>query len=186
MVWNNKDWRDVFPIKDKVENLIGLVPEWFVLLRKDDRFKCTECYDPTTGESNTIYCPVCWGTTNRVVPLIIPGRIEASVSSNEGDIETGAGFFNRKYDTFHTIRAAYPSKQDVILQVGWNVPSREIGKNPSAEPVELIKAYRIDEIVRPYQKEIAWLKIQMTSFNQDFSQYEANLYRLADSEVITI
>lgn len=184
MVWNNNDWRDVFPVKKGVENLIMAVPEWFILLRTDKKFRCPTCYDPANGESKLIWCQECWNSTYRVTPIGIPGRLEYADSNAEGDMNKAGGIYDRGYDTLHTIMKAYPNKQDRILQVGWNVPNKSLPDNPSAVPLKLLKVYEIFDIYYPNQKIYSWTKLVTTRINESFHNYENNLFRLSDIEFI--
>lgn len=186
MIWEDKDWRDVFPVKDKVESLIETVPEWFVHLRRDERFRCKTCYDPAAGDSDQVYCAECWGTSYRIIPQIIPARMEAGLSTLEGDVQSGPGVFSMRYDILHTIRSTYIERGDIVFQVGWNIESKQVPTNPSRNPVELIRAFRVDEVVRPFQRELAWLQCNLTALNDDIKNFRTNLYRLADIEVITV
>lgn len=181
-IWNSPQWRDVHTVKDGINRIIGAVPEWFIYLRTDRRFKCPTCYDESAGEPSG-FCTECYGMGYRTIPYIVPGRLVFRGQS-EGEEHTDIGLLDDSREIWNTIREVHPKVLDTLLQVSWNIDSRKIADNPNRRPVEIFKVYTINKVVRPYQNEVSWYKTVLTAESPQEDFFNGILDSLPQMEII--
>jgi hypothetical protein len=177
---SKSSWKDSKPLGNAAIEFLLENSEWVVYLRKDLNLPCINCYDFATKSANTnIACVDCLGTGFKVDKIITAARFWAGGQSSIADqmVRDEAGHYLRDIDTVFFGRNMYPKEGDIVFRCQWNLPTKEIGKNPKAKPVQFSNAYLIGSVNISYEREISFVQCGLKDMTIDLHEYTSHLRR---------
>lgn len=185
----NTNWKDINPLAARVAKFVGENTQWVIYLRKDKRFPCPTCWDPSskTADHGRVDCEDgCWGTGVKTTLQLAPCRMVPGTPNNllEGDLRLGPGYVERNQVMGIFPREVYPQMEDIILAAEWTTPTQKLGSPPRSRPVRISDVFIIKNTASHFEREFGWTTCSLELYTIDAKAFTDNIYRMVNIEII--
>jgi len=162
-------WKDVHPIGHHAEQFLLENADWAVYVRLLPDEYCPDHWNFTSGvtaaRSDGPLCPYCWGTGRKVIPKIVPVRIFQGSVDTQSDIRLQPGYTLNWEIGAILPRDIKPNYQDLVILVEWNVPVKDVPKNPSRRPVRITDVTQVEAVFDRFEREVAFIGAALKSYS---------------------
>jgi hypothetical protein len=165
MGWPFPNWRKSHPVHDRINQVFKDVPQWFLYIRFDERFKIAADWSPqsqdgpssgseslTSGEKATLE--------------IVPGRLVrgGNQGQQDGPYPENPGLLDKEVETLHVPKEVFPKVSDIVCAVEWNKDSYSL-PTQNVRPMRIYEAWRIREVEWAYEVENAWAIVALDPYS---------------------
>lgn len=161
-------------LRQGFNEFVGLHPQWLVYVRRDLKYPCTYCYDPTTKSPDPT-CQECYGLGYVVQYEKHACRRVITAQSAQSPIEP-FGYLSKYRTIIYEPRYYYPKSKDVFLEVEWDTEIDNI--EIYGKPITLIHAYQVDEQVAFQEDEVTYIGCGCDTYDFNIDDMEKWLRKL--------
>lgn len=155
-------------LSSDVTDFINRRPIWMLYARRDLRFPCITCYDPTTNSPKKD-CPDCLGTGFSLKVERHKTRLDMQVLPNTNQLSM-PGYLPSYPVVIYTPRDNYPKREDLYFEVEWDVDLPFIGEE--GRPARVLNTYRIAMLAVFRQDEVTYFGCGCNVYDLDIEFLE--------------